>query len=95
MFCSYVYAFVIYLEIVNRLWLQNANLCNYVYKTCTTVTAFHTGYTYVATYICEALCDNIQIQLQLAEYIAYFKTHVHAVCSLWKEGFPLATDTAT
>ena len=43
-------------------------LCNYMYETCTTVPTFCTGYTYVAIYVCRALYDNPQIQLQLQEY---------------------------
>ena len=68
-------------------------LCNYVYETCTTVPTFCTGYTYVATYICEALHDNTQIHVN-CNFLLTFKTHVHALCSLQKEGFLLATDTA-
>ena len=33
-----------------------------------TMPMFCTGYTYVATYICRAMYDNAQIQLQLQEY---------------------------
>ena len=40
-----------------------------MYETCTTVPMFRTGYTYVVTYICEALYDNAQIQLQLLAYL--------------------------
>ena len=46
-----MYAFVIYFEIVNWPWLQNAMLCNYVFQTCTTVPTLCTGYTYVHSYI--------------------------------------------
>ena len=39
-----------------------------MYETSTTVPTFHTGYTYVATYICRAIFNNAQIQLQIQEY---------------------------
>ena len=59
---------------------------------------FHTGYAYVSTYICRAMYDNAQIQLQLHEYCLPLTRAcmqcVHCVRVL-KEGFLLVTDTAT
>ena len=59
---------------------------------------FHTGYTYVAAYICRAMYDNTQIQLQLQEYSLPL-THACMQCThyMWvlKEKFLLATDTVT
>ena len=69
-----------------------------MYETCTTLPTFRTGCTYVATYVCRAMYDNAQIQLQLQEYCLPL-THTCMWCTQYvrvlKEGFLLSTDTAT
>ena len=54
-------------------------------------------HTYVATYICRALYNNAQIQLELQEYCLPL-TRAWMWCAHYvqvlKEGLPLATDTA-
>ena len=67
-----------------------------MYETCTTIPTFRIGYTYyVATYICKALYDNAQIQLQLQEYCLPLRCAcMQCAGSLRKEGFLLATDIA-
>ena len=68
-----------------------------MYEICATLFIFLIGYTYVATYICKAMYDNANIQLQLQKYCL----PLTCVCMQFahymrvlKEGFSLDTDKA-
>ena len=52
--------------------------CDYVYKTCDTVSMFSNGYTYMATYVSRVMYDNTQINFNFLT----FNMHMHVVCPL-------------